>query len=202
MKRSMLKKLLAAVVFSTVLLSGCAREPKILLVMRGVPHDPEYCRTRELEVMTRLVEEAGLQVVVAASEEVASLCAGVGLKTDLLLADVKVSDYAGFLLPDMDTSYAGVDIPILELLRRAAARGKPIAAQHQAVTILSSAGLLEGKHYAYPIAVFPEGICDGRGVVQDGLIITSSIDPTKAEREGRPDYTAELTRRLIAAVGR
>jgi hypothetical protein len=90
-----------------------------------LPHDSEDFRAHVLEVRTRLWEEAGLGVAVAASEEVASLCSGAGLKTDLLLANVKVSDYAGILLPDMDTSYAGIHRPALEMIKEAAARGKP-----------------------------------------------------------------------------
>jgi putative intracellular protease/amidase len=201
MKNSLLRTLFAAVVCTAVLLAGCAREPKILLYMRAVPHDAEYCRTRELEVMTGLLEEAGLRVVVAASREVAALCSSQGLKTDLLLEDVRVAEYAGFLLPDMDTSLAGIDQPTLEMVRQAAAQGKPIAAQHSAITILSSAGLLAGKHYAFSLPVFPEGICDGEGVAQDGLIITGSSKPQMVDTLGWPDTTAELTRKLIAAVG-
>jgi putative intracellular protease/amidase len=202
MKRPVRRILFAVAAVTAILLSGCAREPKILLLMRAVPHDAEFCRTRELDVMTRLLEEAGLRVEVAASRDVAALCGSQGLKTDLLLEDVRVAEYAGFLLPDMDTSLAGIDQPTLEMVRQAAAQGKPIAAQHSAITILSSAGLLAGKHYAFPLAVFPEGICDGQGVAQDGLIITGSSKPQMVDTLGWPDTTADLTRKLIAAVGR
>jgi putative intracellular protease/amidase len=200
MKGPGLRELCAAVVLTFLLLSGCVREPRVLLFMRAVPHDPEYTRTHEVEVMRSLLEKAGLRVVVAAPYEVAALCSCTALKTDLLLKDVMVSEYAGFLLPDMGTSPEASGARGVEMVKQAAAQGKPIAAQHGSINLLSQAGLLKGKHYAYQLDVFPEGICDGPGVVQDGLIITSGTDPGMAERTGRPDCTVELTRKLIAAV--
>ena len=60
--------------------------------------------------------------------------------------------------------------------------------------------LLRGKHYTLELPRIQEGIYSGTGVVQDGLIITAGICPHRTKLTGRPDGTAELTRKLIEAV--
>ena len=117
------------------------------------------------------------------------------------MKDVKVSKYAGFLLPCMAAGAPGIiDAKAVEILKQAAAQGKPVAAQHGTVFTLARAGLLNGKHYAYALPRIEQGIYSGNGVVQDGLIITAGICPYEAKLTGRPDGTAELTQRLIEAV--
>lgn len=51
-------------------------------------------------------------------------------------------------------------------------------------------------------SLLPGGICDGPGVAQDGREIPSGICPYRSGATGRPDGTAGLTRKLIAAVAR
>jgi putative intracellular protease/amidase len=86
---------------------------------------------------------------------------------------------------------------------------KPIAAQLGAVLILAKAGILDGKKFAWAdetdenASMFPEfkkSIYSGRGVVQDGLIITSGTCPWMAKGKGYQDGTQELTQNLVAAI--
>jgi putative intracellular protease/amidase len=203
MKGSSLWSLPAVALLAAGLLSGCAKQPIILLYAREGSGALELMIKEEVEVMIRLLEEAGLRVDVATLYEEPYYGAGVpfGFKPDLLLEDVKVSKYAGFLLPCMAAGQPGIiEARAVEMVREAAARGKPVAAQHGSIHTLARAGLLEGRRYAMGLAVFPEGIYSGTGVVQDGNVITSGICPEKTKESGRPDGTVELTRELIEAV--
>jgi hypothetical protein len=78
------------------------------------------------------------------------------------------------------------DVTINEV--QAVAEEKPVAAQLGGVTILAKAGILKGKKYAFasdPLKTTPRrkiidpnftgAIYSGRGVVQDGNIITSGM---------------------------
>lgn len=203
MKRFALRALPAAVLLAVSLFSGCAKQPRILLYTREGSGALELMLREEVEVMTGLLEEAGLRVDIATLYAEPYYGAGVpyGFKPDLLLEDVKVSKYAGFLLPCMAAGQPGIiEARAVEMVKEAAAQGKPVAAQHGAIHTLARAGLLAGRRYAMGLAVFPEGIYSGTGVVRDGNVITSGICPETAEETGRPHGTAELTRKLIEAV--
>ena len=89
-------------------------------------------------------------------------------------------------------------------------KGKPLAAQFGSVVILAQAGVLKGKKYAFladplkPTAWrtvtdprFVDAIYSGRGVVQDGNIITSGICPYLEARMNYPDGTTNLTQAFI-----
>jgi putative intracellular protease/amidase len=83
--------------------------------------------------------------------------------------------------------------------------GKPIAAQTGAIWILAKAGVLNGKKFAFRFDAtghpdFENAIYGGRGVVQDGIIITSGTCPMIAKNTGNPDGTAKLTQTLIDAI--
>jgi transcriptional regulator GlxA family with amidase domain len=89
----------------------------------------------------------------------------------------------------------------VEIIKEAAAKGMPVAAQHSALLILRAAGVLDGKHYATIEFTAPEGINEGQGVVQDGNIITASTCPHwAAPLMGKPDTTTELTQKLIDSL--
>jgi len=203
MKRSTLKALCLAVLITAVQLGGCAREPRILLYVRDGSSDFEYMFTQEVGVMKSMLEDAGLRVVVATATEESYYRLRAALKPEIVLKDIKVSKYDGFLLPCMAAGAPGIiEAQAVEMVKQAAARGKPVAAQYGSVFTLARAGLLSGKHYAFGYASFKEGIYGGRGVVRDGRIITSGTCPYQARLTGRPDGTAELTQKLIEAVVR
>ena len=151
--------------------------------------------------MVSLLEKAGLKVVVATVTGQPLVGSTTTLKPDLKLADVKVEDYAGFIVPCMGSPASNLGPDAVEIVKKAAALGKPIAAQLRGIGVLYQAGVLNGKQFAM-LAGFenhiPEGIYKGEGVVQDGNIITSGICPGEAGR--KPDGTSELTKKLIDAL--
>jgi putative intracellular protease/amidase len=201
MKRTIPKAFCLAALITAVQLGGCAREPQILLYVRDGSSDFEYMLTQELGVMKSMLEDAGLRVVVATVSEESYDRYRATLKPDIFLKNVKVSKYAGFLLPCMAAGAPGfIEAEAAEMVKEAVAQGKPVAAQHGSVFTLARAGLLNGKRYAYGLPLIPEGIYSSTGVVQDGLVITSGICPYNARLAGSPDGTAELTKKLIEAI--
>ena len=157
--------------------------------------------TQELGVMKSMLEEAGLRFVEATDSDESYYHLRSDLNPDLSLKDVKVKKYAGFLLPCMAAGAPGfTEAEAVEMIKEAVAQEKPVAGQHGSVFTLGRAGLLNGKRYAYELPLIKEGIYSGTGVVQDGLVITAGICAYEAKITGRPDGTAELTRKLIEAV--
>lgn len=204
-----MKQLFILLVLAT-LFASCAKDTnKVLLFIRGdglKSYDLELMLTKEVGVMKEMLEQSGFEVaVVSVSGE--SISAGsINLEPDLKLGDVNTSDYSGFILPCMADS-GSLAPEAVAMVKKAAAEGKPVAAQFGSVMILAKAGVLMGKKYAYYTEVdvnkfteFKGGVYSGTGVIQDGNIITSAICPFWAREEGLQDGTPELTRALIEVI--
>lgn len=93
----------------------------------------------------------------------------------------------------------------ISIVKEAVAQRKPIAAQRNAVIILAEAGLLVGKKCTFRSELqsdpsFVGAIYSGKGVIQDGNIITSSHCPSAAEYLDEDDWTSELTKLFIEAI--
>jgi protease I len=182
-----------------------ATQKKVLLILSTEKsQDWPVVLTKEVGVMVSLLEKAGYKAVVAS---VSGQTVGFGdttLKPDLKLADVKIEDYAGLILPCLASPEAGFKVPpdAAEIVKKAVALGKPVAAQNVGVFTLAKAGVLKGKQFAllsgYQSYV-PEGIYKGEGVVQDGNIVTSGTCPYTA-MPGKPDGTPELTQKFITLL--
>jgi putative intracellular protease/amidase len=205
MRRSVLGSLCILAVGMAIQISGCASvpraAPRVLLYVRPGSADPELMLTKEVGVMMAMLEEAGLRVTVATPSGSPIRAGSLTLEPDLMLKDVDVSDYAGFLLPCMAAGAPGViEQQAVEMVQEAARRGRTVAAQYGSVFTLARAGLLNGRRYAFEYASFSEGSYGGTGVVQDGGVITSGTCPYMARETGRPDGTPELTRMFIEAV--
>ena len=202
------KPYLLILILVVILLAGCTEEPtgvigdkKVLIFVRDGSKYPEYMLTQEVGVMLSMLEEAGILAVVATQNADSYAGYEPALKSDILLQDINVSDYDGFLLPCMAAGSPGpIQDDAIVMVTEAAAQNKPIAAQFGSVPTLAEAGLLDGKHYAYRRDAFPEGIYEGTGVMQDGIIITSGTCPQAARYYDRPDGTPELTQLLIDAI--
>jgi len=175
----------------------------VLLLLREGSHDVEFMLTREVGVMLEMLEAAGLAVVVASASGRTMGRHTVKLKPDMKLAEVRVADYAGIILPSMAV---GLTVPaqpkITEIVRKAAAGDSVVAAQHGSVVVLQRAGVLKKKKYAFERRVFSEGVYAGTGVVRDGNLITSGTCPYLARETGRPDGTVELIRLVIESIAR
>jgi putative intracellular protease/amidase len=197
---------LAVVCTSTTGLAKPAASPhKVLLVVRegADSHQRDLMIPKELVVMIDTLKAAGLKPVVASLSGDAFVSQTATVRPDLKLKNVKVSDYVAVVLPCLSAGEPG-NISDLEakITKEAAAGGKPIAAQRSGLYILSKAGLLKGRQYAYHgVAPFPEGTHSEDPVVQDGTIITAAICPNAARGSGLPDTTVPLIKKLIEALG-
>jgi len=186
------------------------QKPKVLLFIRkGTSAGVEFMLKEEVGVMTSMLEESGFEVIVATASGEPIKSRTTELIPDLKLADVKVNDYAGIIMPCM----AKGSVPLwhaspqeISLVKEAVAQGKPIAAQRGAIIILAEARVLVGKKYTYYFD--PEGgnesfegaIYSGKGVIQDGNIATSSHCPYMARSYGGDDGTSELTKIFIETI--
>jgi len=186
-------------------------KPKVLLFIRkGICHDIELMLTQEVGVMTSMLEEAGFEVIVATALGEPIKTHTTELIPDLELADIKVNDYVGIIMPCMAKGdvWSGWHASPEEILfvKEAVAQGKPVAAQKGAIVILAEAGVLVGKKYTYYtepsflIESFAGAIYSGEGVIQDGNIITSSNCPYAAKYHGHDDGTSELTKIFIETI--
>jgi len=130
------------------------------------------------------------------------------MQPDLKLAKVNVADYAGFIMPCMAEGgpNAPQKIPAesVDMVKKAIAAGKPVAAQLGSVWALAEAGVLKGKKYASIEEVkdpnFAEATYSGTGVVRDGLILTSGVCPYMARMRKINDGTEQLTLALVEAM--
>jgi len=217
---------LVALLLSLVMICAIAEAQhvaQVLLIPREGEQISDYFSlmlNREVGVMTDMLQKAGFKVVVAtiSGQPIEGILNK--LKPDLKLSEVKVDDYAGFILPCMALPpglFPGPPVsPVaVSIVKQAVAKGKPVAAATGSVCILAEAGVLKGKRYAFvddPFIELPrirrkdmrfEGaIYSGLGVVQDGNIITSGVCPATEGWMGPPEGTPELTRAFIAKLGR
>jgi putative intracellular protease/amidase len=130
------------------------------------------------------------------------------VKTDIKLADAKVSEYAGVILPCLSVpSYPAppeVSPDAIALVRNALSAGKPVAAQTGSLWTFAEAGILKGKKYAYAMEeknpYFAGAIFAGTGVVRDGLILTSGYCPFMVLKMNVKDGTEELALALVEAM--
>jgi putative intracellular protease/amidase len=204
MARTLLRRLglsLGVLAFLLSPATGMATEPKVLVVARPSIGDPSLITT-ELGVMVDMLKKAGFTPVVASSSLVTFDNGKTKVKADVRFADVVASDYVGIVMPCLANPEGGTTAPeVVKIATDAAAAGEPIAAQRSSLYILSKAGLLKGRKYAYVHAAwFPEGVYGGDGVVQDGNIITSAICPNAAQDFAKPDGTVPLMNAFIKVL--
>jgi putative intracellular protease/amidase len=176
-------------------------KPKVLLVLREKSTAVDLMLSREVGVMIAALKAAGFAVVVASASGRPIGRSLSKIEPDLKLAEVRVGDYVGLLLPSMAVGLtAPVSAELIRIVRRAAALKIPLAAQHGSVVVLHRAGLLKKKKYAFQRRLFDEGEYRGPGVVRDGDLITSGTCPFLARDTDRPDGTETLTRLFIEAM--
>jgi putative intracellular protease/amidase len=171
--------------------------------------------SKEVGVMTSLLEKAGFKVVVATVKGEPIKGSTITLTPNLKLKDVKVADYAGFIMPCMGCgAFPGPPVApeAKAIIKQALNDGKPVAAAFGSILILAEAGVLVGKRYAFPADAlnpppptppdtrFTGAIYAGDAVSQDGNLITSGYCPLLAKSYGGEDRTTELTQTLIATL--
>jgi putative intracellular protease/amidase len=185
--------------------------PKVLLFMRNAQKsgDLEYMLKKEVGVMKDTLENSGYKVVIATLDGSSFTAGSTTVTANVKLADAKVRDYAGFILPCLAVpSYPAppeVSPEAIALVKGAISAGKPVAAQTGSLWTLAEAGLLKGKKYAYAFEekspLFAGATFAGTGVVRDGLIITSGICPYMAlKMKNTKDGTEQVALALAAAM--
>lgn len=202
-----MKRLLIAALLSTIILACANDTPRVLLFMRSGSADLEYMLKTEVLVMKDTLERSGYHVVIATLDGTDFSAGTITVKADIKLADAKVGDYEGFILPClMVASYPEPEISkeAMDLVRDAVAAGKPVAAQTGSLWTLAKAGVLKGKKYAYAFAekspLFEGATFGGTGVVRDGLILTSGLCPHMARTLKTNDGTEQLSLALVEAM--
>jgi putative intracellular protease/amidase len=184
---------------------------KVLLFIRDGSGDLDYTLKNEVCLMINILKESGFTVVIATVSGEPLLTDSIEITPDLKLIDVVVADYSGFILPCMHAGFSAeeVDQQAEIMVKEAILAEKPIAVQHAAIIILAKSGVLQGIRYTFHVEVdvskYPEfkgSIYSGTGVVQDGNIISSGIDPYLAERYRLEDGTKELTRLFIDVINK
>ncbi len=170
--------------------------------------DLEYMLKTEVGVMRDTLEKSGYKVIVATLDGSSFTAGSITVKADIRLADAKVAEYAGFILPCLSVpSYPAppeVSSDAIALVRNAVSAGKPVAAQTGSLWTLAEAGVLKGKKYAYAFEekspYFAGATFAGTGVVRDGLIITSGTCPYMALKTKDNDGTEPLALALASAI--
>ena len=207
-----MKRFLVAIVITTFILSCAYAQdaPKVLLFMRNAEKsdDLEYMLKKEVGVMKDTLEKSGYKVIVATLDGSPFTKGSTTVKADIKLADAKVADYAGFILPCLGVpSYPAppaVSPESIALVKNAVSAGKPVAAQTGSLWTLAEAGVLKGNKYAYAFeeknSYFAGATFAGTGVVRDGLVLTSGYCPFMALKMNVKDGTEQLAMRLVEAM--
>lgn len=198
-----MKRLFYLFLLSSILVSFDKSAPKVLLFIKEGSPQLEYMLTNEVGKMAEILKQSGFEVTIATISGEVLKAGSVTVKPDLKLSEVNIDEYAGFIFPCMVLDLASPEM--ITLVKAAVDKGKPIAAQAGSVTLLAKAGILNGKKYATNIDAstwpdFKNSIYSGRGVVQDGNIITSGVCPWIAKDTGYQDGTPKLTQTLIDII--
>ncbi len=177
------------------------RGAKVLVVVRDGSENLEAMILDELNTMLSALKGAGAVVTVATGSGEPVAIGKASFSPDLKLEAVRVADYDGLIIPCMASSVRTEQV--VAIVRDAASAGIPIAAGDGAIFNLRDAGLLQGRRYALdPMfeGSLNEGTSAGRGVVQDGLLITAGSCPNDSAEKNRVDSTKDLTAKFIRAV--
>jgi len=206
----LLTLLVLIVAMATPLMASASAQDSltVLMFVRDGARDLELMLDEETGVMKQMLEDAGIEVVVATTSGEPMKAGDLVLEADLKIADAKAADYDGFILPCMAPA-PGSALPdeVITLIEQAYKSGKPIAASRGSVEILGQAGALEGKKYSYAQEVdvnerpeFKGGTYEGTGYSQDGNITTVGICPLASRSLKLPDGTEDLTQGFIDSL--
>ena len=191
--------LLAAVVALSA--AGTETKGKVLMVLRnGYPDATDFMLSQEAAVMKLTLEDAGYTVVVATVDGKPVAGPSLTFKADMKMADARVADYRGFIVPCMAGAQSPIPPEAVDIVAKAMAAGKPLAAQNSAVLILHAARVTRGRRVAIEedlASAVNDAVYAGIGVAQDGTLVTSGTCPVMAMQLGKPDGTQQLTRTLI-----
>ena len=205
-----MKQLFLLLLSATLFISCRTDTPKVLLFITDGSRDLELMLTKEVVVMKEILEQSSFEVEIATLSGETISVDSVVIEPDLILSDISIADYSGFIFPCMAPPWEKInnlDPEVVTFIKKISTKGKPMAAQTLSVADFAKAGVLVGKKYAFTIDPdvnnypdFKGGIYSGEGVVQDGNIITSGTCPWKTREYEKPDGTRELTQLLVKAI--
>jgi protein deglycase len=157
----------------------------------------------EVGVMVRMLTKAGYKPETASTSGRTLVGNGVSLTPAKKLSEVDISEYVGVMIPCMAIGIGnGITNEGVAIVRDAAKKRMPIAAQTSGVEFLAKAGILKNRHFSIARGleyVVPDGIYDGTDVTQDENIITASTYPYRATAT-TPGTTEKLTAVYIQAL--
>jgi putative intracellular protease/amidase len=200
-------KLTITIVLLALAFAEVNAQQKVLLLLKSSSEDLGNMLKNEVGVMIDLLQQAGYTPIVATVNGQLLKAGSISLQPDLQFKEVDISEYVGLMVPCMGYGMGnGIAEEAVALVREAADRNLPIAAETGGVEFLARAGVLKGKHFtiwtelqSYPTIAASGGIFDGTDISQDGTIITASTCPLRATAK-RPATTALLTNRFIALL--
>jgi putative intracellular protease/amidase len=197
---------------------GQGRSKVLMIPREGYSADLDLMIKMEIGVMRVLLKNAGLDVDIATTTGLSILGPNEKVTDIKWLRNINIDDYAGVIIACMamgggSNPPPAVSPEVIAIVKRALSKGKPVAANGHAPTILAEAGVLEGKKYSYSrdplnppattpftLPAFKGAIYSGTGLVQDGLIITSGVCANIEKATGMENGTVKLTNAFIAAV--
>ena len=198
-----MKRLFFLFMLCSIIVSFDKSTPKVLIFIKEGSPQLEFMLTNEVGKMSEIIKQSGFEVTIATISGEVLKAGSITVKPDLKLSEVNIDEYAGFILPCMVLDTASSEM--ITFVKTVVDKGKPIAAQAGSVALLAKAGILNGKKYATNIDAstwpdFESGIYSGRGVVQDGIIITSGVCPWIAKETDYQDGTPMLTQTLVETI--
>lgn len=180
---------------------------RVAIAIRGRAFCRPRLAEREILAIVRLLDEMGIEAVIATMGRRPIRSRESILRADARLEDIAEPDYAGLIIPCAGGGGNGAPAEdsqdFIKLIRSFNVNKKAIAAQNGGVLALARAGILDGRRFAIedrlaPLA--PLGFHRGAGVVRDGNIVTSGRCPLHAGREGGADGTEAMVRRFAACI--
>jgi len=167
---------------------------KVLRIVQEHSKDMNFMIVREADPMMEALKNSGYEVDIA-TETGTVLGTGTSiLHPNIKLSDVEVNEYIRVIIPCMAVPGPPAYVPefAIKIVKQMYAKGLPIAAQQGGVAVLAKAGILTGKKFASFEVYEPKATNIGKGVVQDGQILTSGICPFLARMGVGNDGTKEL----------
>ena len=182
-----------------------AQDDQVLMILKDSPsHDLGLALHGEVAVMQKMLQWAGFRVVIASPSGEPLTAGGITVTPDLPLADVRMEEYEGVILPCMCPEDDQPVPGLAAIVGAALASGKPVAAQTGSVVALAKSGILTGRKFAYPedwvsdVPEFGSSVYAGDWVVEDGNLITSAVSPYAAQvLHQEEDGTQALTGAFI-----
>lgn len=163
---------------------------------------PEKFRDEELFEPTRVLEEAGVEVVVASTRRgLVTGDLGGQTRVDTLLADVDPSTFGfvGVIGGSGTATHLWADADARAFVQRAAERTPRIGAICAGSVLLAKTGLLAGKRATtYPIDAFISGLREGGAIYEAEPVVASGNVITANGPDGAKAFGAAILAALAA----